>query len=27
VGHMGMLEATDQVNQAMHQFIQEAITK
>jgi pimeloyl-ACP methyl ester carboxylesterase len=27
VGHMGMLEATDQVNQAMHQFIQDAITK
>ena len=27
VGHMGMLEATDKVNQAMHQFIQDAITK
>lgn len=27
VGHMGMLEATHQVNQAMHQFIQDAITK
>ncbi len=27
VGHMGMLEATNQVNQAMHQFIQDAITK
>jgi pimeloyl-ACP methyl ester carboxylesterase len=27
VGHMGMLEATDQVNQAMHHFIQDAITK
>ena len=27
VGHMGMLEATEKVNQAMHQFIQEAITK
>jgi pimeloyl-ACP methyl ester carboxylesterase len=27
VGHMGMLEATDKVNQAMHQFIQDNITK
>ncbi len=27
VGHMGMLEATDKVNLAMHQFIQDAITK
>jgi pimeloyl-ACP methyl ester carboxylesterase len=27
VGHMGMLEATDKVNQAMHQFIQDHITK
>jgi pimeloyl-ACP methyl ester carboxylesterase len=26
VGHMGMLEATDKVNQAMHQFIQDNIT-
>jgi len=27
VGHMGMLEATDKVNQAIHQFIQDNITK
>ena len=27
VGHMGMIEATDKVNQAMHQFIQDNITK
>lgn len=27
VGHMGMLEATEKVNQAMHQFIQDNITK
>ena len=27
VGHMGMLEATDKVNLAIHQFIQDAITK
>ena len=27
VGHMGMLEATDKVNQAIHQFIQDAIIK
>ena len=27
VGHMGMLEATDKVNLAIHHFIQDAITK